>query len=303
MSKFLKVIKNPYKLFGFLGRKFEFKFLSDEMYLKLKYRSVFGRKLNLKNPKTFNEKLQWLKLYDRNPIYSVMVDKYEVKNFVSKLIGDQYIIPTLGVWNDFDEINFDNLPEQFVLKCTHDSGGLVICKNKNQLDKNEAKLKIEKSLQRNFYYEGRQWPYKNVVPKIIAEKYMVDESGFELKDYKFFCFNGEPKIMYIASDRGKNGEDIKFDFYNMDFVHLDITNGHSMSNKTMRKPDSFDKMKQLASVLSKNIPHVRVDFYDINGKVYFGEMTFYHHSGFCHFEPEKWDEKLGSWIKLPKDMI
>lgn len=300
MSKILQVLKNPYKIFGFLCGKYEFKWLSDEVYLKLRYRAVFGSKLNLLNPTGYNEKIQWLKLYDRKPQYTTLVDKAEVKDYVAKIIGKQYIIPTLGIWNNFDEIDFDMLPNQFVLKSTHDSGGLIICKDKKKLDKVKAKIKIEKSLRRNFYFEGRQWPYKNVNPRVIAEQYMVDESGYELKDYKFFCFDGEPKIMFIASDRGKEGEDTKFDFFDMKFKHLNLKNGHPMSDKMISKPESFEKMKELAAILSKGIPHVRIDFYDINGKIYFGEMTFFHHSGFCPFEPSEWDKKLGSWIRLPE---
>ncbi|MCF0127837.1 MAG: glycosyl transferase [Pseudobutyrivibrio sp.] len=299
MKNMIDELINPFKIFGFLCRRYDFKMLSDEMYLKLRYKAVFGTKLNLNNPKGYNEKLQWLKLYDRNPQYTMMVDKYEVKQYISGVIGERYIIPTIGVWDSFEDIDFDALPEQFVLKCTHDSGGIVICKDKKCFDINEARSKINKSLKRNFFYEGRQWPYKNVRPRIIAEKYMVDESGYELKDYKFFCFNGDPKIMFVATDRTTLNEETKFDFYDMDFEHLSISNGHPLSTKSIKKPGTFDEMRELASILAANIPHVRIDFYDINGQIYFGEMTFYHHSGFCPFEPNEWDIKLGEWIDLP----
>ncbi len=271
--------------------------MDDEAYLKRKYKACMGKEIHLDSPQTFNEKLQWLKLHDRKPEYTTMVDKYAVKMYVADIIGEKYIIPTLGVWNHFDEIDFDKLPNQFVLKCTHDSGGIVICKDKNKLDLKSAKKKIEKSLKQNYYWSGREWPYKDVKPRIIAEEYMIDESGYELKDYKFFCFNGEPKMMFIATDRGS---DTKFDFYDMEFNHLPFTNGHPNANKQIKKPKNYSTMLALSAKLSFGIPHVRVDFYNINGKIYFGELTFFHWSGLVPFEPEEWDYKLGSWLKLPE---
>lgn len=273
--------------------------LPDKIYLQIYYRRIFGRKLNLKEPKTFNEKTQWLKLYDRNPTYSKMVDKYEAKNYVENKIGKEYIIPTLGVWEEFDKINFSELPNQFVLKTTHDSGGVVIVKDKDKMNLVKTKKIIEDSLNNNYYLQGREWPYKNVKHRIIAEKYMVDESGYELKDYKFFCFNGIAKVMFIASDRQNTNEETKFDFFDMEFNHLPFTNGHPNSNKIIIKPKSFEKMKKLAEILSEGIPQVRIDFYDINGNIYFGEMTFSHWSGFVPFIPDEWDYRLGSMINLP----
>lgn len=273
--------------------------LPDKIYLQIYYRRIFGRKLNLKEPKTFNEKIQWLKLYDRNPTYSKMVDKYEAKNYVENKIGKEYIIPTLGVWEEFDKINFSELPNQFVLKTIHDSGGVVIVKDKDKMNLVKTKKIIEDSLNNNYYLQGREWPYKNVKHRIIAEKYMVDESGYELKDYKFFCFNGIAKVMFIASDRQNTNEETKFDFFDMEFNHLPFTNGHPNSNKIIIKPKSFEKMKKLAEILSEGIPQVRIDFYDINGNIYFGEMTFSHWSGFVPFIPDEWDYRLGSMINLP----
>lgn len=293
--------KNPYKLIKYVFDRAPklSKLVPDKVYLKVIYRSKFGKKLNLKNPQTYNEKLQWLKLYDHSNIYTTLVDKHLVKKYVSDVIGEQYIIPTLGVYNSFDEIDFDKLPNKFVLKTTHDSGGVVICTDKSVLDIEETNSILTSHLKKSFFHQGREWPYKNIVPKLIAEKYMVDESGYELKDYKFFCFNGVAKAMFIASDRGMSNEETKFDFYDMEFNHLPFTNGHPNSAKNVKKPKSFDKMKELAEILSKNIPHVRVDFYDINGKIYFGEMTFFHWGGFVPFEPESWDYTFGSWIQLP----
>lgn len=254
-----------------------------------------GKKLDLKNPQTFNEKLQWLKLYDRNPEYTKMVDKYEVRKYIADKIGEEYLIPLLGVWDKFDDIDFSTLPDQFVLKCTHDSGGLVICKDKSKLDIEAARKKINKCLKRNFYKLTREWPYKNVKPRIIAEKLMVDESGTELKDYKIFCFNGDPKAMFIATDRP---HDTRFDFFDTEFNHLPFTNGHPNATKEIKRPKGLEEMVQLAEKLSQGMKQVRIDFYDINGKVYFGEITFFHWSGMVPFEPEEWDYKFGEWINI-----
>lgn len=274
-------------------------FLPDEFYLKLFFRLIMHKKLDLKNPQSYNEKLQWLKLYDRKTIYTSMVCKYEVKEYIKNILGEEYIIPTLGVWEKVEDIDFSSLPNQFVLKCTHDSGGLVICKDKSKLDINSAKKKLRKCLCTDYYLTSKEWPYKNVKRRIIAEKYMVDESGYELKDYKFFCFDGEVKALFIATDRGVEGEETKFDFFDAEFNHLPFTNGHPNAIITPKKPEHFEEMKEIASKLSKGIPQVRVDLYNINGKIYFGEMTFAHWCGFVPFKPEKWDYIFGSWIKLP----
>lgn len=297
IDKVIRVIKNPMVIIPFLGGKGMFYHFPDESYLKVLFKAKMNRKINLNNPQTFNEKLQWLKLYDRNPIYTQLVDKYEVRKYVAETIGGEYLIPLIGIWDKFEDIDFSKLPNQFVLKCTHDSGGVVICKDKNNLDIEAARKKISKCLERNFYYYGREWPYKNVKPRIICEKYMVDESDVELKDYKYFCFNGEPKAMFIATDRGI---DTRFDFFDMEFNHLPFMQHYKNSDKKIRKPSGFNEMIRISRILSKEIPHVRVDFYDINGKIYFGELTFYHFSGFQKFEPEKYDKVFGSWLELPK---
>lgn len=277
--------------------------MGDETFLRKVYKLHFGKELNLENPKTFNEKLQWLKLHDRKPEYTRMVDKYEAKKYVAEKIGEQYTIPTLGVWDKFDEIDFDSLPNQFVLKCTHDSGGLVVCKDKTKLDIPTAKKKINKHLKRKYFYIWREWPYKNVKPRIIAEKYMEDEKTTELRDYKIFCFNGEAKLLFIATDRQTEGEETKFDFFDMEFNHLPFTNGHPNAKIPPEKPVCFDEMRELAEKLSAGIPHLRVDFYEVNGRVYFGELTFSHWSGMTPFDPPEWDEKLGNWITLKRDTI
>ena len=273
--------------------------LSDEKFLKTLYKIEMSKELDLKNPETFNEKLQWLKLYDRNPYYSNLVDKNKVKEIVGQVIGEQYIIPTLGIWKKFDDINFDTLPNQFVLKCTHDSGGIVICKDKKKLNYKKARKILQASLKRNFYYFSREWPYKDVKPMIIAEAYIEDDNTEELRDYKFFCFDGKVKSLFIASERQNPDTETKFDFFDRDFNHLEMTNGHPTASKIPSKPQKFEEMIKLAEQLSTNISHVRVDFYEVNGNVYFGEMTFYHWSGMVPFEPEEWDYKFGKWLKLP----
>ena len=301
MKRFSNIVNRIFFQRGYIRikllKKIAFCF-SDITYLKLLFPLRTGYKLNLDNPQTYNEKLQWLKLYNRNPEYSKMVDKYEAKLFVENIIGEEYIIPTLGVYDSVDDIDFDSLPDQFVLKCTSDSGGISICRDKSHYDFASAKKKLDRSLKRNYYYQNREWPYKNVKPRIIAEQYMEDESG-ELRDYKIFCFDGVPRAMFIASDRFDKKEETKFDFFDMDFNHLPFTNGHPNATKKIEKPRGFEEMKQLAAKLSQGIPHVRVDFYDIKGKIYFGEMTFFHWSGMKSFVPVDWDYTFGSWIKLP----
>lgn len=273
--------------------------VSDELYVKSFYWMVFREKLDLSNPQSFNQKLQWLKLYYHNPIQTLMVDKYRVKQYIKETIGEQYVVPILGKWDSVDEIDWDHLPNRFVLKCNHDSGGLVICKDKSCFDIEAAKVKLKKSLKRNLFYDTREWPYKNVKPCIFAEKYLEDEFG-ELRDYKFFCFDGEPKALFIATDRQCNDRETKFDFFDMELNHLPFTNGHPNATPYPAPPKSFEEMKNLAAKLSKGLPHVRVDFYEINGQPYFGELTFFHWGGIKPFEPKEWDYKFGSWIKLPK---
>lgn len=419
-----------------------FTWLPDKLYLKLLFRIRMGKRLNLKNPQTFSEKLQWLKLYDRKTEYTMMVDKYAVKDYVAGIIGEEYIIPTIGVWNKLDDIEWDTLPEKFVLKTTYGGGssGVVICKDKSTFDRQKAIKKLKKSLKQNIYKTLKEWPYKNVPKRIIAEKYIDPRPETnDLPDYKFFCFNGEPKYCQVISGRdskkcidffdrdwnhqpfhepsyysfadeepakpkyldkmwqaaeqlaqdkafsridfyevgddvffgeitffptsglgsfepedyetiigkmitlpgvaggggiisklqiGKyqiiqpdlpdykffcfDGEvkalfigterqsgDVKFDYYDADFNHLDLIQQHPMSGRMIDKPLKFEEMKEIASKISKGIPHARVDLYNINGKIYFGEITFYHHGGLVPFHPEKWDYEFGGWVTLP----
>ena len=291
MIKSVARMVNSLSFRGFLN------WMPDAILLKLIFRLKFGYRLNLKNPKTFSEKLQWLKLHDRNPLYTQLVDKYEVRQYVKEKIGEEFLIPLLGVWNNFDDIDFDALPNQFVLKCTHDSGGLVICKDKSKLDISVAKKKINVCMKRNYYWVLREWPYKNVKPRIIAEKYMEDEPGKGLRDYKFFCFDGNVKAMFVATDR--ESHQTKFDFFDENFKHLPIKQHYPNNTEgNLVKPTGFEQMKLLAGKLTADFPQCRADFYDINGKVYFGELTFSHFSGLEPMEPKEWDETFGSWINL-----
>lgn len=273
--------------------------MPDEEYIKRMFRAKMGYECNLISPQTYNEKLQWLKLYDRKPIYSKMVDKYEAKKYVESIIGKDYIIPTIKVWDSVEDINFDQLPDSFVLKCTHNSHCLVICRNKEELNIPKTKRVLNKGLKENYFYRFREWPYKNVKPRIICEEYLENKDIGELADYKVFTFNGVAKMMFIASDRQNQNIETKFDFYDRDFNHLPFTNGHPNADIPPQKPKELEKMFLFAEILSKDIPHLRVDFYETNGRIYFGELTFFHWSGFTPFKPEEWDHILGSWIDLP----
>lgn len=278
--------------------------IPDEIYLKWAYRVKIGKKLNLKKPEAFTEKIQWLKLYDRRPEYTMLVDKYAVKKYVAEKIGEKYIIPLVGgPWKNFSEIDFDNLPEQFVLKTTHDSGGIVICKDKRNFDKIRAEKILMNHLYSSHWKKWREWAYKDVPPRIIAETYMKDSTPNskdeeQLTDYKIFCFNGEPKLLFIATDRFSKTE-TKFDFFDMEYHHLPFTNGHPHAISVPEIPASIELMKKLAKRLAQGIPQCRIDFYDVCGNIYFGEITMYHYAGLTAIQPYEWDVKLGKMLKLP----
>ena len=275
--------------------------LSDEEYLVRIFKAKMGFDLDLKNPKTFNQKLQWLKLYNRRPEYTMMADKYRVREYIADTIGDQYLIPLLGVWDDPDEIDFDALPNQFVLKCNHNSGlGMCICKDKSKLDIRKTKKQLRKGLDQDYYLLWREWPYKDIPRKIIAEKYMTDDSG-QLNDFKLFCFNGEPKVTLVCSDRFSE-KGLREDFYNELWEKMSIKRpAIPVSDVSIEKPVNFEMMNILAKKLAQDMPFVRTDFYEINGKIYFGEMTFFPASGFSGFDPEVWDKMLGEWVILPEN--
>lgn len=302
-DKILRMIREPRYFGSALLCYFSHWISNDEWYVKNRFHLYMGKKLNLDNPQTYNEKLNWQKLYDHNPLYTTMVDKYAAKKYVADIIGERYIIPTLGHWESPDEIEWDNLPNQYVLKTTHDSGGVVVVKDSSKIDKKKIVKKLKRHLKYDNFSVTREWPYKNVHRQVIAEKYMEDKKTGELRDYKFFCFDGEVKALFISQDRGKAGEEVKFDYYDADFNHLDIHQYHDAGKTQPEKPQCFEEMKVLASKLSKGIPQVRVDFYEVNGIVYFGELTFFHHGGIVPFTPEKWDYTFGSWIQLPRKNV
>ena len=264
--------------------------IPDRKFLEWVFPLYTGYKLNLDNPKTYNEKLQWLKLYDHNPEYTKMVDKFGAKKYVASIIGEEHIIPTLAVYDRVEDIDFTKLPNQFVLKCTHDSGGVVICKDKSTFDKAAALNKLKKGLKQNFYWKNREWPYKNVKPRIIAEKFLTDGND-RLTDYKFFCFKGNAKAMFVSKDRSYN-------YYDMEFNKLPFEWGVPNFINTIEKPEGWLEMISLAEKLSKSIPQLRVDFYYVEGKVLFGELTFFTGSGFDKFCPSEWDSIMGNWIDV-----
>lgn len=274
-------------------------FCPDKLFLKMKFRYHIGKKLNLKNPESFNEKLQWLKLYDRKPEYSIYVDKYAVRAYIAEILGEEYLIPLLGVYDNVKEIDWASLPDKFVLKCTHGSGSNIICPDKNKLDIEEAKKKLQKWMNKNWYWYGREWPYKNLKPRIICEKYLIDESGKELKDYKLMCFNGEVKCIFVCTNRNSS-TGVNIDIYDVNWNLMPFGRyNHPGTGVKISKPKNLDNMVKYAEKLSKNIPFIRVDYYEANGHLYFGELTFYPASGFGKFTPESYDYLLGSWIKLP----
>ena len=297
--KVIDYIKTPRRIGAYLTRHLFSHTLSDESFVRWMYLFEVGKFPNLAYPQTYNEKIQWLKLNDVHHDYTRMVDKYAVKEYVRERIGKKYIIPTIAVWDSFDEIDFTSLPNQFVLKTTHDSGGVAIVKDKSTMNVAEIRRKIEKSLSHNYFYDSREYPYRNVKPRIIAEKYMVDESGTELKDYKIFCFNGKPKVIQVDYDRFVEH---KRNMYDTDWKRLPFTLKYPTDwNREFKRPKNLDLMLELASELSAGIPHLRVDLYNINGDIYFGELTFFHGSGHEKFTPEEWNVTLGNWLVLPQN--
>lgn len=273
--------------------------IPDRLYLYVTYWAKLGKRLNLKKPTTFCEKLQWLKLFNRKTEYVKMADKYEAKDYVKSIIGNEYIIPTIGIWNHVDEIDWDSLPEKFVLKTTHDSGGVVICKDKAALDRNKTRKVLCKSLKRNYFLHSREWPYKYVPHRIIAEEYMEDISTKgDLSDYKFYCFNGQPKFCQVIRDR-RTKETI--DFYDMDWNHQEFVGLNPVARNGLTpvaRPQKLNSMIEICTKLAANIPFVRIDLYNINNRIYFGEITFFPASGMGVFTPNEWDAILGSYISI-----
>lgn len=275
------------------------KILPDKLYLQIMYFKHFRKFINFNNPKNFNEKIQYLKLKYRSNELTEMADKYKVKQYVSKLIGNEYVIPTLGVWSTTEEINFNELPKKFVLKCNNDSGGVVICKDKQALNIEETKKFLNSRLNNNGFWYGREWPYKNIKPCIIAEKYMENNGQNELIDYKFFCFNGQPKVVLVCSERFASNNMCKT-YFDENWNLLNIMEANHRIDKEQKKPQSFEKMKTISQKLAKGMPFVRIDFYEIEGSLYFGEITFFPASGLEKFKPEKWNNIFGDMIDISK---
>ena len=270
--------------------------MGDEKYIKLVWKMKMDYPLDLKNPKTFNEKMQWLKLYDRKKIYNSMVDKYEVKKIVGEKIGTEHVIPTLAVWNSTDDIDLSVLPDKFVLKCTHDSGGLVICRDKSKLNVKDAKEKLNKSVKNNYYNMGREWPYKNVTPRILEEEYVQNGNEQNLTVYKIFNCSGQPTLFQVIQNDKTPEESI--DYFDNEWNRLNLKQNFPNSTTPVKKPKQLGEMLEYARRLSKGFPFLRTDFYIVNGHVYFSEFTFYSDCGFKKFDPPIWDEKLGALIDL-----
>lgn len=297
VSKILKYVINEEYRFMIQASQGKFDMMPDQEYIEKKFKIKVGYELNLNCPKTFNEKIQWLKLNDHNPIYSILVDKYEAKSYVASILGNEYIIPTFGVWDNFEEINFNQLPYQFVLKTTHDSGGVVICTDKKKFNYKKVRKKLMASIKHNYYLDNREWPYKNVKPRIIAEKFIGSKSS-EIQDYKFFCFSGIPKIILVCTNRFSE-KGLCETFYDINWNKLDLRRPLHPTDHNLKKPPNLKTMLSLAERLAKEFAFVRVDFYDTGDKVFFGEMTFYPAGGFEGFQPTSWDKKMGEWIRLP----
>jgi len=275
-------------------------FLPDKPYIQLFYWATTGKLVNFKNPKGFNEKLQWLKIYDRHPEYSQLVDKLAVREHIDAVLGEGHLFPLLGKWKSFDDINFDELPEQFVLKCNHDSGSTKVIKNKSALtneDFRNLKKSFDRRIREKFFYAGREYPYKGIEPYILAEQLMIDQNEpyKSIEDYKFYCFGGVPKVVLVVTDRSS---DCRFDFFDMDFNHLDIRKQHPNADKPIKKPNHFEEMKEMAHKLAKDKKMVRIDLYEISDTVFFGEYTFFPGGGFDLLKPEKWERQLGDWIDI-----
>lgn len=276
-----------------------FKLLPDSLYLKIQYRKLMGKPLNLKNPKGFNEKLQWLKLHDRKPEYEVYVDKYAARDFVAHTIGEKYLVKLLGVWDTAESIDYNSLPNQFVIKGTHDSGSVVVCRDKASFDPYITTEKMKKSLKRNNYYYGRDWPYKNVKHRIIAEEYL-DNGPLGLIDYKFYCFNGQPKFLYISQGL-EDHSTASITFFDLNKKRMPFQRpDYKQHEQDPDFPGNFDEMIDIARKLAVAVeaPFIRIDMYNIDGRIVFSEITFRPCSGYMKFVPEEWDIRVGDMLTI-----
>ena len=299
LKRIKTVLKDPWKIVVNLSHKNRFKWMEDEKYLKFTFRAKMHRRLDLDNPITMNEKLQWLKLYDRKDFYHTIVDKYEVRSYIKKVLGEEYLVPLLGVWERFEEIDFDALPDEFVLKTTHDSGGVAICHDKKSFDINKARKKLNKSLKNNYYYMGREWPYKDIKPRIIAEAFMDAGNGTSPDDYKILCFNGIPENIMVCT--GRESGHVQYFFFDFDwhFLKYNYVDELLPDDFTLPRPANLEKMYKIAEKLSEGMPLSRIDLYEINGKIYFGEITLFPDSGFDNDITYETDLMFGKKLKLP----
>lgn len=292
------ILKRPKKIIRAAAGNGLLNFLPDALYLKIVFQAETGYKLNLKKPLTYNEKLQWIKLYDRKKEYTLYADKFEVRDYIRKTIGEDYLIPLIGVYNNVDDIDWDALPNRFVLKCTHGSGCNIICGDKSVLDIEQSKRKLHQWMKKSWYWFGREWSYRDIKPRIICEQFIEATDGKALVDYKFMCFNGEPKLIQVH--RNRYGSDYSLDYYNtlwkkVDICRIDARN----ADKSAPKPKKIDLMMQIARTLSYDMPYARIDLYEQNNSVFFSEITLYPTSGFSTFARYEDDLELGSWIALP----
>ncbi len=300
LKRIKKAIKNPKLILLFFLNSRIFRLLPDDLYLKIKYRLTMGRKLDLNNPETFNQKLQWLKLYDRKPEYTQMVDKYEVRKYIKEIIGEEYLIPLLGVYDSFEEIDFDNLPDEFVLKPNHTSGDIFICKNKSKIDYKKLRKEVNRWLKREYYWLHREWPYKNVKPRIICEELIKTENGGFPYDYKFHCFNGEPDNVMVCIERESGNPKFYFFDNEWNLLRYNLAGINAPQGFTLPKPKKMDEMFMLAKKLSSGFPFIRVDFFCENEKIYFGELTFFPASGFDVNLLKETDILFGEKLELDK---
>ena len=300
MSKIRTFIENPQYFITSPASKGWLNWVPDSLYLKVLYRVIMGRKLNLRNPREYNEKLQWLKLNDRKPEYSTMVDKYEVRGYIEDLLGDKYLIPCLGIYDSVDDIDIDALPDRFVLKCTHDSGSVEICKDKSSFDIEGARHRLSQAMKRNYYATYREWPYKYVKPRIIAEGYLEGDGG-DLKDYKVMCFNGEAKIIEVHENRFVEGKVHTQTFYDREWNIVPLTQVETVTvDRPSERPRQLEEILRLSELIAKNMYHARIDWYIEGDKIYFGEITFFDGSGFESFSTPEMERMLGDMIKLPE---
>ena len=309
MNKILRVFQNPFVIIANLANIIR----NDKLYLKIVYFCYLHKFVNLKNPRTYNEKMQWMKLYNRNPLYTKLVDKIEVKNYVDNILGPGHTFPLLGSWDKPEDIDFASLPQEYVLKCNHNSAvGMAICKDNKKgvftkahggdkifISKEQVLEGLHKGLAQDFYLGGREWPYKNVKRRVFAEQFMRSDDGEPLKDYKILCFDGEPKYIWV----GSNYDPMWFDLYSADWKNLHVKWGYDAGPEQLPKPAQLEELLETARKLSQGIPHVRVDLYSIGGKIYFGEYTFFTWAGLMKLEPDEWDLKLGKEIKLPSPVV